>query len=85
MRIRRLEFQQSFPRPREDLFAFFGDAHNLDAITPPWLHFRILTPAPIVMQVGAHIEYRLRLRGIPVRWLTEITAFYETAFVKLRR
>lgn len=61
--------------PREDVFDFFSDAYNLDNITPPWLNFRILTPRPIPMAVGTRITYRLKLRGIPIRWLTEITAW----------
>jgi len=32
----------------------------------------VLTPPPIVMAPGTQIEYRLRLRGLPLRWLTEI-------------
>lgn len=61
------------PQPAEEVFAFFGDAANLDAMTPPWLQFRILTPMPVDMRRGAVIEYALRLRGVPVRWRTEIT------------
>jgi ligand-binding SRPBCC domain-containing protein len=57
------------------VFAFFSDAHNLNAITPPWLHFEILTPQPIAMRVGTRLRYRLRLRGVPLHWLTEITAW----------
>ncbi|HYG63160.1 MAG TPA: SRPBCC family protein [Thermoanaerobaculia bacterium] len=63
------------PRSREEVFGFFADAGNLQAITPDWLRFGILTPLPIEMRQGALIEYRLRLRGIPLRWKTGITAW----------
>lgn len=65
--------EQWLPRPPAEIFAFFGEARNLEAITPPWLNFEVLTPATIVMRAGTLIDYRIRVHGIPIRWRTEIT------------
>jgi ligand-binding SRPBCC domain-containing protein len=54
------------------VFDFFSRAENLERITPPWMKFRILDPVPIEMKQGATIAYAIRVRGIPLRWLTEI-------------
>ena len=71
----RLEAVQFLPQSRDRLFEFFGDAFQLETITPPWLHFTVLTPAPIQITAGSLIEYRLRLHGIPIRWRTRISVW----------
>ena len=72
MRERVLRREQVLDVPIETAFEFFSRAENLEAITPPLLRFRITTPGPIEMQAGTVIRYRLRLRGVPVSWLTRI-------------
>lgn len=67
-----LERSQRIDRPVDEVFAFYADALNLERITPPWLRFRVITPGAIDMGPGTLIEYRLRLHGLPVRWLTRI-------------
>jgi ligand-binding SRPBCC domain-containing protein len=67
-RLQILHRETTVPASIEDTFTFFADAGNLQRLTPPWLHFVILTTTPIVMRAGAEIEYRIRLRGLPLRW-----------------
>ncbi len=67
-----LEREQVIERSRAETFAFFGDAFNLERITPRFLGFRILTARPIHMIAGTLIEYRLSLFGIGFRWKTLI-------------
>lgn len=74
-RIHLLERQQRVPHPIAEAFAFYGDARNLERITPPWLGFEVTTSGPIEMGVGTLIEYRLRLHRLPVRWRTRIEAW----------
>ncbi len=59
--------------PLPEVFGFFSKAENLNLLTPPWVHFSILTPRPIEMRQGLVIQYRIRVRGIAHRWDSEIT------------
>lgn len=70
-----LERSTIVPYSVERVFDFFSKAENLESLTPPWLSFHILTPPPIHMCEGALIDYRLSLRGLPLRWRSEITAW----------
>jgi ligand-binding SRPBCC domain-containing protein len=70
-----LERSQRLALPAARAFAFYADALNLEAITPPWLAFRVATPGPIEMRTGTLIDYRLRLHGVPVRWRTRIAVW----------
>ena len=70
--VHTLHREQRLPGSPGDVFAFFGDARNLEAITPPLLRFRVLDPDAIVMGTGALIRYRLRVHRVPVGWLTAI-------------
>ena len=67
-----LRREQRLPGPPEAVFPFFADARNLEAITPPWLRFHVVTPRPIEMRQGTLIEYELKLHGLPISWLTRI-------------
>ena len=75
MNVQTLQREQRLPGTPREAFAFFSDARNLEAITPPLLRFKVITPGPIQMRVGALIRYRLRIRGMPVRWTTVIRAW----------
>jgi ligand-binding SRPBCC domain-containing protein len=75
MRVRTLRREQVLPVTPEAAFGFFADAANLEAITPPLLRFRMVTPEPVAMGAGTFLQYRLRVRGLPVRWDTLIQAW----------
>ena len=66
---------QDFPVPRAEVFPFFADPANLEALTPPWLKFEVLTPRPLPRGEGALFDYRIHVRGLGIRWRTLIEAF----------
>jgi len=67
-----LERSQRLPGTPDQVFGFFSEAHNLEAITPPFLGFEVVTPKPIDMREGTLIEYRLKLHGVRLNWRTRI-------------
>ena len=75
MKSFRFESRLWLPRPRKEVFDFFSNASNLEKLTPPWLQFQVVTPTPIQIHEGTEIDYRLRIRGISVRWQSRITAW----------
>jgi ligand-binding SRPBCC domain-containing protein len=70
-----LEAEIRVAAPLDDVWPFFCDARNLERLTPSFLRFEVLTPDPIEMAVGTLIDYKLRVRGLPIRWQSEITAW----------
>ena len=75
MKTYRLQTDLWLPGPQREVFEFFSDPRNLEKITPPWLRFEILSPSSLVVDRGTRIDYRLRIRGLPMRWQSEITVW----------
>jgi len=75
MKAYTLRSEVQLPGTRAQVFPFFADAANLQRITPPWLRFEMLMPPPVEMGVGTLLDYGLRVRGVPIRWRSEITAW----------
>lgn len=71
----RLQTELLLAAPRAQVFEFFSDARQLETLTPAWIRFRIVTPLPISMHAGALIDYKLRIRGIPIRWRSLISVW----------
>lgn len=74
-KLRRLERSQVVARPLEEIFEFFGDPRSLEQLTPAFLHFHFLNKPPLRMETGTVLHYRVRLYGVPVRWITCIDEF----------
>ncbi len=72
MRTREYHSEQVVAAPVEEVFGFLADARNLNALTPGFMRFEILTPLPAELRAGTRIDYRLHFRGIPLRWSSEI-------------
>ncbi len=72
MKVRTLVREQWVPATVPEVFTFFSEARNLDRITPPWLHFRILKQTDRELKAGTLIFYKLVWHGLPVAWTSRI-------------
>jgi ligand-binding SRPBCC domain-containing protein len=59
----------------EDVFGFFEEPRNLELITPPWLHFNVLSTSDAEVREGTEIEYRLRWQIFPIHWKSRIAEY----------
>lgn len=73
MNPREYTVSQIVPLPRDKVFAFFSNPHNLEAITPPWLQFRVVDQSTEDVRENSEFTYRLKLRGIPLKWVSRIS------------
>jgi ligand-binding SRPBCC domain-containing protein len=68
------EASQVFPRPVEEVFAFFRDPANLVRVSPPDLCMR-LVEGPAQLALGSRVVLQGRRWGVPQRVVSEVTAF----------
>ena len=72
-----LERRQVVDGDLEAVFAFFEDPANLEAITPPWLNFEIVSATDPEVREGTEFEYRLRWQHLPIRWRSRISDYHQ--------
>ncbi len=73
MKVHHLSRSQFIPISLEEAWPFFSTPRNLEAITPGFLHFRILSEVPDEIYSGLIISYKIAaLLSIPMTWVTEI-------------
>jgi len=66
---------QMIPGRIEDVFRFFEEPRNLELITPPWLHFNVLSTSDAEVREGTEIQYRLRWQIFPLHWKSRISEY----------
>lgn len=78
-KLYRFDTEQLLPISMEEAWNFFSSPHNLKAITPSHLGFKITNDTGKgKMYPGMLITYIVKpLLGIPMRWCTEITHIKE--------
>lgn len=71
----RLQTELCLPRKVEEIFPFFAEAKNLETLTPSFLSFHLTSDREVEMAVGTIINYRLRIRGLPIKWRSLISVW----------
>jgi len=64
--------EQWVPHAPEDIWPYFCDERNLEALTPGFLRFKVVRKSTLKIGEGTLIDYRLKLNGIPVGWQSRI-------------
>ena len=73
--------EQMIPASLRDVWRYFCDPGNLNALTPPDMNFEIVRGGDTAMYEGQLIEYRVEfLRGVRSLWLTEISHVRECQY-----
>lgn len=67
-----LYVEQWVPQQPHDIFPFFCDENNLEKLTPKSLGFKVLGKSTKEIEQGTLIDYKLSLRGVPMKWKTLI-------------
>jgi uncharacterized protein (TIGR01777 family) len=70
--------QQWVPYRREEIWPFFTDENNLEKLTPPLLHFKVVGKTTAQIEEGTQIRYDLKLHGIPLKWESKIRTWEPT-------
>ncbi|MGE5497318.1 MAG: SRPBCC family protein [Syntrophothermus sp.] len=74
MKIYTLISKMILPVSMETCWNYFSDPKNLQEITPPDMHFKIISEPSGKMYPGQIIPYRIKIFPmISVSWVTEIT------------
>jgi ligand-binding SRPBCC domain-containing protein len=72
--LHRLHRRQLVRSDLDEVWAFFSDPHNLDALTPPQMRFAMLSTSVTPARAGQILRYRIRLLpGVRLTWVSEIT------------
>lgn len=71
-----ITYKQWLPASEAEIWQFMSVAENLQQITPPWLNFSIHSKSTPEIIDGCNIEYRLRFRGLPMKWRSLISEWH---------